>query len=30
MILMQNHNLTDVLSKACDLIGKQGLNFLNL
>lgn len=30
IILMQNHNLTDTLSKACDLFGKESLNFLNL
>lgn len=30
IILMQNHNLADTLSKPCDLFGKEGLNFLNL
>jgi len=30
IILLQNHNLTDTHSKACDLTGKQGLNFLHL
>lgn len=26
----KKHNLTDMLSKTCDLFGKEGLNFLNL
>lgn len=30
IILMKKHNLTDMLSKTCDLFGKEGLNFLNL